>query len=225
MKQKSSPLQKALNIWAIILIVWSVYRAQFKVDLPIWFDEFIAKPLIFILPVYYYIRQIEKRDFFSGIELHFKKIKEDVLLGLAIGLIFFASVLLSSLFNSSKTMGVNLKDWSFYYLIFYLLLSFATSISEEVLSRGFVLKRLYEDSRNIFSASFFGSILFFFLHVPILFTNDKIVGTMLLRVLTTDLILSFAISLIFIQRRSLIIPIIIHTFYNFSIYLFYFSPS
>ena len=59
MKSKVTATQRALNLWAVILIIWSVYRAKFR--LPEWLDEFIAKPLVFILPVYYYIRKIEKK--------------------------------------------------------------------------------------------------------------------------------------------------------------------
>ena len=59
--------QKVLNVWAVILILWSIYRA--KLALPEWFDEFIAKPLIFILPVYLFIRKVEKGNFFSKIPL------------------------------------------------------------------------------------------------------------------------------------------------------------
>ena len=66
MKQKTSPTQKALNVWAIVLIIWALYRAKFRTDLPIWFDEFIAKPAVFILPIYYYISRYEKKNFFSG---------------------------------------------------------------------------------------------------------------------------------------------------------------
>ena len=40
-KSETSPTQKMLNVWAIILIIWSLYRATFKTGLPILFDEFI----------------------------------------------------------------------------------------------------------------------------------------------------------------------------------------
>ena len=45
MKENVSPLQKSLNVWAIILILWSIYRANFGTSLPTWLDEFLVKPL------------------------------------------------------------------------------------------------------------------------------------------------------------------------------------
>jgi membrane protease YdiL (CAAX protease family) len=96
----------------------------------------------------------------------------------------------------------------------------ATGISEEILSRGFVLKRLYEDSKNILTSSFFASILFFFLHVPILFTNIKLTGNLLLFFMVTDIILSLFNSFVFLIRKSLFLPIFIHALYNITLLLF-----
>ena len=76
MKSKATPTQKALNLWAVVLIVWAIYRAKFK--LPEWFDEFVAKPIVFVLPVYYYIQKIEKKPkdskYYLSIAIYFKKV-------------------------------------------------------------------------------------------------------------------------------------------------------
>lgn len=220
MKPKTSPTQKVLNTWAIILIVWSIYRAKFQTNLPLWLDEFIAKPLVFLVPVWYFITRVEKKEFFSGIDFRPRIKLNDVLIGSAIGFIFFLSGVLSNYVKYKTLVPASAVPLTPGLILLYILVSLATSVSEEVLSRGFVLKRLYEDSKNIFTSSFLASILFFFLHVPILFTSQKIVGFLLLRVMVTDMILSLAISILYLQRRSLIIPILIHAFYNLSIYLF-----
>lgn len=215
-----SSVQKTLNLWAIILIVWSVYRAYFKTSLPIWFDEFIAKPTIFIIPVYYYITQIEKRNFFEGIDLKVHNILQHILFGVLVGSAFFISGSLGLAFKTGNITNLFTQSISLTDALFFFMVGLMTSISEEVLTRGFVLKRLYEDSKNIFTSSFLVSILFFFMHVPILFTSDKIIGMVLLRVMFTDLILSLAVSFIFIERKNLIVPILIHAFYSLSLYLF-----
>ncbi|PIP62592.1 hypothetical protein COW98_03175, partial [Candidatus Roizmanbacteria bacterium CG22_combo_CG10-13_8_21_14_all_35_9] len=98
--------------------------------------------------------------------------------------------------------------------IFIIITALATGITEEILSRGFILRKLYEESKNVLSSIFFASLLFFFLHVPILFTNIKITGNMLLMFMATDMLLSMVNGLIFLQKRSLTIPIFIHAFYN-----------
>ncbi len=215
-----SPVQKVLNLWAIILIMWSIYRAYFKTDLPIWVDEFVAKPMIFIIPIYYYITQIEKRNFFEGVDLKLHKIFHHILFGILVGAAFFISGSLGLAFKTKDITVLFAQSVSLTDGVFFFMMGLMTSISEEILTRGFVLKRLYEDSKNIFTSSFLVSILFFFMHVPILFTSDKIIGMVLLRVMFIDLILSLAVSFIFIERKNLIVPILIHAFYSFSLYLF-----
>ena len=44
-KSEVSSTQKMLNIWAIILIIWSLYRATFKTGLPIWIGPFEANAI------------------------------------------------------------------------------------------------------------------------------------------------------------------------------------
>lgn len=209
--------QKALNLWAIILIVWSIYRANFK--MPDWFDEFLAKPLIFILPVYYYIKKIEQKNFFKEIFIEKKQVREDLTIGLGIGLIFAISAVLGNFIKYKKLVFFS-TSISPSNVLLLLLIALATGISEEILSRGFILKKLYEESKNILTSSFFASFLFFFLHVPILFTNIKITGGLLLLFMMTDISLSLVLSFIFLSRKSLILPILIHAFYNLAITLF-----
>ena len=210
-KKDVSPTQRMLNAWAIVVIIWSVYRAYVKTDLPLWFDELIAKPLVFILPVAYYISRYEGHGFFKGVDL--KRSLPDVIFGLSLGL----AVLGLSLFTFGTHGAITFPSIT---IILYLLgIALATSISEEILSRGFVLKRLYAESKNIISATFFASFLFFVLHIPILFTNKEIFGVTLLQVMATDLLMSFGISLIYLQRKNLVIPILIHMFYTFALYL------
>ncbi len=186
--------------------------------MPDWFDEFIAKPIVFIVPVYYFIEKYEKKEFFSYLYLKVKTFWADVGLGIVIGAVFFLSAILANLVKLKKF--VLLPNASPTSLILTVTIAVATGISEEILSRGFVLKKLYEESKNIYTSSFFASILFFFLHVPILFTNYKLTGNMILLVMFTDLILSLVNSFIFLERKSLVLPILIHAFYNLALVLF-----
>lgn len=211
--KKVTPTQKALNLWAVILILWSVYRAYFK--LPEWFDEFVAKPLIFVLPVFVYIKRVEKKDILSGLYLNknLKVFLKEFFISLGVGLILLLTALLS-IYLRFKKIAIFSHFPNFNQLILIFITALATGITEEILSRGFILKRLYEESKNAYSSTFFASILFFFLHVPILFASNKINGTMLLVFMMTDLLLSMITGLIMIQRKSLTAPIFIHAFYN-----------
>lgn len=219
MRKPVSQTQKTLNIWAFILIVWSIYRSKFY--LPIWFDEFIAKPIIFIFPVYWFITSREKKSFLNEIWFKTTSLFHDIYISIGIGLIFAVTALLS---NYAKYRSImfekTISTLQQNGLILTLFIALATSFSEEILSRGFVLKRLYNESKNLFSSIFISSMLFFVLHIPILFTNLKLTGNLLLFFMITDLLLSLSVSFIFLQRRSLIIPILIHAFYNIAIMLY-----
>lgn len=224
MKEKKgiSSTQKALNLWAVILIVWSIYRTYFK--LPEWFDEFIAKPIVFVLPVLVYIRSSEKKEILSSlfINKNVKSFVSEFLISFGVGLILLFTALFSIYLRFQK-VGIIGHFPSLGQFGLIVLTALATGITEEILSRGFILKRLYEESKNAYSSSFFASILFFFLHVPILFANNRINGSMLLMFMATDLLLSMVNGLIMIQRKSLTVPILIHTFYNVVVALTFLS--
>ncbi len=220
MANKTTPTQRALNLWAVILIVWSVYRTYFK--MPVWFDEFIAKPLVFVLPVIYYIKNSDRKPILQSLYIDFKAstVIKDLLSSFVIGGVLLLTAFLAVYVkNQEITFFTHFPGLNQLSLI--LTTALATGITEEILSRGFVLKKLYEESKNIYSSVFFSSILFFFLHVPILFANTKITGSMLLMFMTTDLLLSMINGLIFLQRKSLTVPILIHAFYNIIIGLMF----
>lgn len=213
MKNDSSPNQKMLNTWAISIIIWSVYRYYFKTDLPIWFDEFIAKPIVFLLPVYYYITKYEKGHILKALDFKFNKIG-DVVLGTMCG-IFVLVTGMVVYYSQHNTFFPPLSI----SVLFYVAVAIASSFSEEILTRGFVLKRLYEESKDVYSSIFFTSFLFFIMHVPILFSNPAIRGGILIQFMITDFLLSIGVSLAYLQRRNVVVPILIHAFYNLAIYL------
>ncbi len=187
--------------------------------MPDWFDEFIAKPLVFVAPVYWYIKNVDKKKFLDSLYIRPKMFASDLVYGLLIGLVFFVTAVVANFmkFGTWFHFGASVTSQNIAWVV---VLALATGISEEILSRGFVLKKLYEESKNIYTASFFASILFFFLHVPILFTNVKLVGNLLLLFMATDLILSLVNCFLFLERKSLVLPILVHAFFNVALIFF-----
>lgn len=185
--------------------------------MPTWIDEFLFKPLVFVLPIYWLIVHHEKKEFLSEIWLNSKKIISDCAVGLALGGVF----IISALFAQYVKIGtIDLSIISSENIALALLITLATAISEEILSRGFILKRFYEETNNPYLASFNASILFLILHIPVLFTIPELKGTLLILFLATDFILSLINCFVYIERKSLITPILIHALYNAAVLLY-----
>lgn len=201
MKTAVTEKQKALNIWAIILIIWSFYRAFFKTELPIWFDEIVMKPLVFVLPVLFFIKKIDKKSIISFLRLdkHNK-----------IYYLFFI-IFIFLLFFITKSP---------YSFIFFFVISLMTAFSEEILSRGFILAKIYEDSKNKFVSIIQASLLSVCLHLPIILTNNAFSGVLLFKVLILDFLLGICASALYLQEKSLVPPILLHALYSLSLYLF-----
>lgn len=201
MKQAYYMKQKALNLWAVILILWSFYRAFFKTDVPLWIDEVIIKPIIFILPVVWFISKVEKQSI--GKSLKIKPIKLHYYVLFAI--VFFG-----------LWMIIDVKQ----NILFFLGISFITACSEELLSRGFILEKLYVHSKNIFLSAIQSTLLSICLHIPILMTNVLLTGKILLVVIALDFMLGMVVSLLYLEERNILPPILVHTLYSLALYIF-----
>jgi hypothetical protein len=101
-----------------------------------------------------------------------------------------------------------------------LLLSLATAVSEELLSRGFVFTRILEKTKSLPVASLLSTLLFVLLHVPILVMSLKLQGMTLVLFFVTDIVLGLANSLLFYNTRSLVAPILVHIFWNMTVALY-----
>lgn len=209
-RRSISHLEKALNIYGIILILWSLYRFYFNLSQPLWFDELVAKPAIFIFPVWYFISKYEKKSLSEGLHFHTKSPLVDIIAGLLIGAVFF----IISAFRATPHVQVGPM------MAMFVLIALVTSISEEIVARGFVLNRLYDANKNAILSSIYASILFFFLRVPILFLENRFEGDMLIQTMAVNFVLSLVISLLFLYRRSLLFAIAIHFMYALSFYFF-----
>jgi membrane protease YdiL (CAAX protease family) len=212
----SNSLEPIYHIWGWILLVWSLYRYFFK--LPEWLDEFVAKPLVFVFPVLWYVLVKEKRRL-ESIGLTGKNFFNSVYIGLGFGMVFAIEGVIAHTMKYGK-MDVNPIAAFQQYGFFLIVLSAATAICEEILSRGFIFNRIYEKTKNLPYAAFIGSILFVLLHVPILVTSTKLVGMTLILFIVTDFVLAYANSVLFITTGSLIAPILVHIFWNMTVSLY-----
>lgn len=233
-KEEVTPTQRMLNTWAIVLIIWAFYRHHFKESLPIWIDEFIAKPTIFLIPLYYYITKVEyklkhkdssQRSFFDNIKTFIRSLgltlqnwKFDLGIASFMGLVFLGTGAYANFVKYGSFITPESKFVQDYSPLLLVFVALASATWEEILARGFVLKRLLEEKKHWFTAILFNSFLYFFTHIPILFTSSQITGYLILQVLAMDVIFSIMISSFFLYKRSTLLAIMVHALYNLALY-------
>lgn len=215
-KQIESPLEPIYRVWAWVLLAWSLYRYFFR--LPEWTDELIFKPMVFVLPVLWYVRKIEKRPL-SSIGITGKNFFQSLYIGLGFGAVFALEGLVAHAIKYGN-LDVNPIAAFQQYGFFLLFLSLATACSEELLSRGFVFGRIYEKNKNLLNSALIGAALFLFLHVPMLVTINRLQGPTLILFFVTDFILALANSMLFASTGSLVAPIFVHIFWNMTVALY-----
>ncbi len=209
-------LDPVYRLWGWILLVWSLYRYFFK--LPEWADELIAKPMVFVVPVLWYVTVKEKRRL-ESLGLTSKRLFTGLYIGLGFGLVFALEGIAANAIKYGK-LNVNPIAAFGVYGFFLLVLSLATAFSEELLNRGFLFNRIYEKTKNLPYASFISTILFVLLHVPIIVTTLKFQGMTLVLFLATDFVLGMANSVLFYSTGSLVAPILVHLFWNMTVALY-----
>jgi membrane protease YdiL (CAAX protease family) len=216
-KAGTTTLTSVYRLWAWILLAWSLYRYFFA--LPEWFDEFLFKPLVFVGPVLWYLRTIEKRSI-ATLGITSKNLFTSIYIGLGFGFIFALEGLAANAIKYGKLTIVPIAAFDQYGIFMLLLLSLATAISEEVLSRGFLFTRIYEKTKNLPYASILSTLMFVSLHVPILVTSLRLQGFTLVLFFITNLVLGFANSLLMYNTKSVVAPILVHLFWNMTVALY-----
>lgn len=216
-EKKTDPLESMYRVWGWIVLVWALYRYFFT--LPEWTDEFIFKPLVFVLPVLWYVRKKEYRPL-SSIGLTSANLFTSIYIGLGFGLLFALEGIAANAVKYGALQFTPIAAFEQYGLGMLLLLTTATAISEEVLSRGFVFNRILEAKKSLPIAALISTAMFAVLHIPILVTSLKLQGVTLLLFFVTDIILGLANSLLLYNTRSLVAPILVHIFWNMTVALY-----
>ncbi|MBI2617763.1 CPBP family intramembrane metalloprotease [Candidatus Gottesmanbacteria bacterium] len=207
-------------VWFGIFLIWSLFRASFV--FPEWVDELLVKPLVFVVPVLIVVHFIEKRGIGSlGLVQKPAAFLQDLYLGVAIGALFaiegmVANYLKYGTVSFGPILAVKLTGG----LGTFLVLNFFTSVWEEILGRGYLYKRMNEFSKNQFWAAVSSSFLFLLLHIPIVFTRLHLTGVALVVYPISILLLGITNSYLYSFRKSLTLPILVHTFWNLTVALF-----
>lgn len=194
-----------------------MYRYYFH--LPEWTDEFIVKPLVFVLPVLWYVRRVEKRNL-ESIGLTGKNFFSSMYIGLGLGFLFAIEGIAANAIKYGQLQIIPIEAFKQYGLGFMILLSMATAVSEEILNRGLLFRRILEDKKSVPYAALLSTAMFAVLHIPILVTSLKLQGLTLALFFMTDIVLGLANSLLYYNTGSLVAPILVHIFWNMTVAMY-----
>jgi len=216
-KKESLSLKHVFALFSFIFIVWSFYRYLPQL-LPLWVEELILKPLVWLLPLFWLIRKIEKKTF-SSLGLVRINIFPSIYWGVGLGLVFAFEGLMTNIF---KYKGLELISLDYSPLVFLglLFLSLVTAFSEELVFRGYIFNRLWQIWNKEWLANLVSSILFVVIHLPIgIFVLGYTPGVMLAYFLFV-FIFAFGSAFVFGRTKNLISSILLHVFWAWPIILF-----
>lgn len=204
MTSHASPSQRALSVWGFILAVWALYRTTVGKDMPLEIDEFLLKPLLFLVPVYYFITHYEHRSLVHGLWIKANSWRQDVQQTLLISLPFFVASL-SIIF---------LLDFHVKTLPWVIATAAVIAVTEETVSRGFVTSRLYEDGHRWLLTLFKASTLHLLLRIPRIMTTPQFFGDTLLWVIIAEVLMSLIMTGLFLWRKSLLPVVLVRFIYT-----------
>lgn len=210
-------LERIYAIWAWVLLLWCVYR--YFARLPEWADDLVAKPIIFLGPVLFYVMSKERRPL-ASIGLAAGKFFRDIYLGIGFGMLFALEGLMTNLVKHGKFSFLPVIAMGTGNLFLYVILSVSAAICEEVLVRGFLYTRLKENYGSELKAMVVSTAMYFFLLIPAVFLVTKLNGLTLVIFLMTNLVLSFANTMIFSETKTVTVPVLIRAFWNMAVALY-----
>ena len=210
-------LEPVYQVWGWTLLVWSLYRYFLK--LPEAFDEFVAKPIVFLGPLLWYVFKKEKRGM-ASLGITTNNLFTSLYVGVGFGFVFALEGIAANAIKYGKIQFNPIAAFDQYGMATLFVLSIATAVSEEILSRGFVFGRIMEKTKNLPKAILISTALFVLLNVPILVTTLHLQGMMLVLFFVTDIVLGMANSILYYNTKSLAAPILVHVFWNMTVALY-----
>lgn len=210
-------VRRVFSLFCFIFAFWSLYR-YFPEILPLWFEELILKPLIWLLPTFWLVHKIEKEKL-ASLGLTKKNLFKALYWGIGLGIIFAAEGLLT---NIIKYRGLHLPEvnYSFLGLIGILLLSFATAVSEEIVFRGYIFTRLWRIWGNEWLANLISAFLFALIHLPIGLFVLSYTPMVMMIYLFFVFVYGFGAAFVFARSENLASSILMHVFWSWPIILF-----
>lgn len=214
MPKKEVLIKHVTVLAAYLLIVWGFYRFLFR--LPDEVEELFVKPILWLIPVFYLLKQEKQKISSLGITL--KNFFPAVYFSLGLGAFF---VIESLIVNFAKygnlNFAANIGSAPF---MTSLGLSFATAVSEEVTFRGYLFNRIWYATKSEWGANITTSIFWAAIHFPITFFVWHLdIGASVLYLFLTALF-GIGSAFVFARTKNVFSSVFLHVLWEWPIILF-----
>jgi len=204
-------------LFSLIFVLWAIYR-YFPEILPTWAEELILKPLVWLVPTLWIVKEVEGEKL-SSLGFTKKNLSRSLLWGIGLGIVFALEGLLTNIF---KYRGLHLISLDYTALTFLgaLALSFVTAISEETVFRGYIFTRLWRIWKSEWLANIVSAFLFTLIYLPVGIFVLSYRPMVMLAYLLFVFIYGFASAFVFARTENLVSSILLHVFWSWPIILF-----
>ncbi len=211
---KTSLVKNVTIYSAYLILVWAFYRFLFQ--LPEEVEELLIKPIVWLVPVLYFIK---KEGFgISSLGFTFKNLFSSLYFSLGLGSIFLIEAFLTNFLKyGSIHFGANIGSLPF---LTSLGLSFATAFSEETAFRGYIFSRLSVITKNELTANLITSALWTGIHVPIAFFVWKLSFAAGVTYLVLTAIFGIGSAFVYSRTKNIAGSILLHVLWEWPIILF-----
>lgn len=211
---KALQIKHVTLFFTYLLIVWGFYRLLFQFPDPL--DELIVKPVVWLVPVFVFLRK-EKLGL-ESLGITYKKLFPSIYFALALGALFAFEGFYINYFKGSG--GAALGNITPLALYLSLGLSIVTGISEEIAFRGYIFNRLSDVLQNEWYASVISSLAWTALHLPQVIFDWHLSlyqGSVYLALI---FLFGFGAAFIFSRTKNIVAPILLHVMWAWPILLF-----
>jgi membrane protease YdiL (CAAX protease family) len=211
---KASIIKYVTIYIAYLIIVWAFYRFLFQ--FPDNIEEFVIKPIVWLLPILYFLRK--ERAGLASLGITFKNLFPAIYFSLGLGSVFVIEGLLANYLKYGYlNFGANIGSLP---LMSSLGLSFATAFSEETAFRGYIYSRLVSVLKGSWAANLIQTAAWTAIHVPIAFFIWKYTLPQALIYLSITAIFGLGSAFIFGRTKNIFGSIFLHVLWEWPIILF-----
>ena len=210
---KNVMFKTSLLYFVYLFVVWNAYRLSFKFSDNI--EELYIKPVIWLLPFLYILpkESISLADLGITLKNFFRSIYLSIALGVGFAFLgLIANIAKYGAINFNANIGSNFLGTS-------ILISFATSITEELVFRGYLLGVFMRKYKGLIPV-LLNSLLWTAIHAPISYYVWRMDGVQTVVYLSLTFVYGLGAALLYKGTKNIAAPVMLHVLWEWPIILF-----